>query len=115
MIDDHIDNQPAFEYAMGYVLINKDFSILMHYMELLRDQKMPIDKLYQEAICLYYTAVKNNPEEFQSFQIDKQIYDRFRQYLQAASGLSPAVLKQQYGDTFYYYAQFIAIPKQTKR
>jgi len=115
MLDDHLDNQIAFEYAMGYVLIKKDFSILMHYMELLRDQKLPIAKLYQEAICLYYAAVKSDPAGFQSFQIDQQVYDRFRQFLQAASGLSPAVLKQQYGNTFYYYAQFVPTPKQTRQ
>lgn len=115
MLDDHLDNQSAFEYAMGYVLLKKDFSILMHYMELLRDHKRPIAPLYQEAICLYYAAVKNDPESFRSFRIDPAVYERFSQFLQAAKTMSPVLLKQQYSNTFYYYAQFVPTPKQTER
>ncbi|MDF9830553.1 DUF6057 family protein [Parabacteroides sp. PF5-6] len=105
-LDDHPDNRAAFEYAMGYLLVRKDIPTFMHYMELLRDNGKAFPVVYQEAICLFFSTMKSDPEAFRSFPIDKEVYSRFISFVQSAQKVSPAILKQQYGDTYYYYAQF---------
>lgn len=115
MLDDHIENAAAFEYAMGYLLIRKDMPTFMHYMELLRDSGRRFPVIYQEAICLFFSAMKSDPEAFRSFPIDPAVYSRFISFVQSAKTLPPALLKQQYGDTYYYYAQFTPTPKPSSR
>lgn len=112
LIDDHADNRYAFEYGMAYLLLYKDLEAFIHYMELLKKQGAKFPKLYQEAICLYYAAVQRNPEAFNSYAISKEIHGRFLQFLQGARTMTPEMLKQQFGDTYYYYAQFVPAPKR---
>ena len=112
LIDDHPDNQAAFEYGMGYLLIYKELGAFMHYMNLLKERGEPIPAFYQEAICIYYSAVENNPEVFRSFAIDPAIQNRFLSYLSQVQSLSPALLARQFSDTYYYYAQFVQPPKR---
>ncbi|MDR0750178.1 MAG: DUF6057 family protein [Tannerellaceae bacterium] len=115
LIDDHPENKRAFEYGMGYLLIYKDLKPFMHYMNLLKEKGEPLPVLYQEAICMYYSAVESNPEAFRSYAIHPKVYGRFQSYLKEAQRLSPTLLSRQYGDTYYYYAQFIQPPKRQNR
>ncbi|MDR1918553.1 MAG: DUF6057 family protein [Tannerellaceae bacterium] len=115
LIDDHPDNKSAFEYGMGYLLLYKDLGAFMHYMEGVNEKGEDLPILYQEAICLYYTAVQNNPEAFRSYAIAPAVYQRFRGYLQQVRTLSPSLLARQYGDTYYYYAQFVQPPNKPAR
>lgn len=115
LIDDHPENKMAFEYGMGYLLIYKDLGTFMHYMNLLKEKGEPIPAFYQEAICLYYAAVEKNPEAFKSYAINPAVYERFQNYLNQTQRLSPALLANQYGNTYYYYAQFIQPPKRQNR
>jgi hypothetical protein len=55
--------------------------------------------------------VENNPDAFHSYPISSAVYNRFSGYLQQLRTLSPALLAHQYGDTYYYYAQFVQPPK----
>lgn len=110
MLDDHPHNSAAFAYAMGYLLIQKDFGTFVPYMERLRDSGEPLPKLYQEALCVIY-ATYQDPEAFRSYAIDPAIYNRFLAFLKTSRSTPPAVLKQQYGDAYYYYAQFVPAPK----
>lgn len=112
LIDDHAGNRAAFDYGMAYLLLYKDLMPFMHYMEMKRDRKDPLPVLYQEAICLFYAAVQKNPEAFRRYAISPEVQDRFIQFMKEASGLSPATLKERFGDTYYYYAQFTPTPKQ---
>jgi hypothetical protein len=112
LIDDHPDNMAAFEYGMGYLLLYKELGAFMHYMEALKERGEKLPVVYQEAICIYYTVAENNPEAFRSYAIDPEVYRRYQGYLQQMKTLSPALLKRQYGDTYYYYAQFVQPPKK---
>ncbi len=112
LIDDHADNRPAFEYGMGYLLVYKDLDTFMHYMELMRERGETFPVLYQEAICLYFSAVRKDPEAFRTFPVSQEVRDRFLRFAQAARSTPPAALRQQFGDTYYYYAQFIPAPKR---
>jgi len=115
LIDDHPENKRALEYGMGYLLIYKELAAFMHYMNLLKEKGEPIPAFYQEAICIYYSAVENNPEAFKSYAIDPRVYERFQSYLSQVQRLSPTLLARQYGNTYYYYAQFIQPPKRQNR
>ncbi|MDR2388870.1 MAG: DUF6057 family protein [Tannerellaceae bacterium] len=112
LLDDHPDNPAAFAYGMGYLLLYKELHAFMHYMEERKgtDEKLPT--LYQEAICIYYTAVENNPEAFRSYAVDPDVYQRYREYLQQSGSLSPTLLRRRYGDAYYYYAQFVPTPEK---
>ena len=112
LIDDHADNRPALEYGMAYLLIHKDLMTFMHYMELMRDRGEKIPKLYQEAICLFYSAVNRDPEAFKKYAIDDEVMNRFARFLKVFRSMPPASLKGEFGDTYYYYAQFMPTPKQ---
>ncbi|MDH6306003.1 tetratricopeptide (TPR) repeat protein [Parabacteroides sp. PF5-5] len=115
LIDDHPENRIAFEYGMGYLLIHKELGAFMHYMKALNERGEALPVLYQEAICIYYSAVEQNPETFSSFPIDPAVYNRFTTYLQQVRTLSPTLLARQYGDTYYYYAQSVQPPKRQNR
>lgn len=112
LIDDHADNRPAFEYGMGYLLVYKDLMTFMHYMELMKERGESFPVLYQEAICLFFAAVKNDPEEFRTYPISPEVQNRFLRFMKVARSMPPAALRQQFGDTYYYYAQFIPTPKR---
>ncbi len=112
LIDDHVDNRAALEYGMGYLLVYKELGTFMYYMELMKARDEAIPKLFQEAICLYYAAVKPDPDAFRSYNIDAAVQERFMRFMQSVRTLSPALLKAQFGDTYYYYAQFVQTPKQ---
>ncbi len=97
---------------MGYLLVYKDLMTFMHYMELMKERGEAFPVLYQEAICLFFAAVQKDPEAFRSFPISQEVQNRFLQFMKVARSMPPAALKQQFGDTYYYYAQFIPTPKR---
>lgn len=111
LVDDHPDNREAFEYAMAYLLIYKDLGTFMHYMELKRERGEEFPKAYQEAICLYF-AMNADPELFKQYPISEEVKGRFMRFMQQARSLTPVTAKAQYGDTYYYYAQFMRTPKE---
>ena len=84
----------------------------MDYMELMKERGEAFPVLYQEAICLFFAAVQKDPEAFRSFPISQEVQNRFLQFMKVARSMPPAALKQQFGDTYYYYAQFIPTPKR---
>ncbi len=106
LIDDHPDNRAAFEYGMGYLLAYKDLGTFMHYMQLMRDRGESFPVRYQEAICIFYSAIQKNPNELNRYPISKEVKDRFMEYAQAAKKFHPGALKRQFGDTYYYYLQY---------
>lgn len=111
LVDDHPDNREAFEYAMAYLLIYKDLGTFMHYMELKRERGEEFPKAYQEAICLYF-AMNAAPELFKQYPISEEVKGRFMRFMQQARSLTAVTAKAQYGDTYYYYAQFMRTPKE---
>ena len=112
LIDDHPDNQAAFDYGMCYLLVYKNLPAFMHYMPLYKERHQSFPKLYQEAICLYYASKGKMAEASNDYPIDSEVTNRMQQFLKTARSLSAANLKQLYGDTYYYYTEFMPTPKQ---
>ena len=111
LLDDHADNQAAFEYAMAYLLIYKDLGTFMHYMEQKRQRGEAFPKGYQEAICLFF-SMHADPELFKQYPISDEVKGRFLRFAQQVRSLTPATAKAQFGDTYYYYAQYERTPKE---
>ncbi|MCF2603556.1 hypothetical protein JQM84_07635 [Parabacteroides distasonis] len=111
LLDDHPDNRAAFEYAMAYLLIYKDLGTFMHYMEQKRQRGEEFPVGYQEAICLYY-SMQVDPEAFKRYPISDEVKGRFMRFAQQVRSLTPVTAKAQYGDTYYYYAQFARTLKE---
>ena len=104
LLDDHPENRPAFDYGMAYLLVHKQLPPFMHYMELELKRGGSFPDLYQEAICLYYATVEQNPEAFRRYAVRPEISRRFSQFVQALSKGTPAsLLEKTYGDTYYFY------------
>ena len=80
-------------------------------MELKRQRGEDFPKAYQEAICLYF-AMNADPELFKQYPISDEVKGRFMRFMQQARSLTPVTAKAQYGDTYYYYAQFMRTPKE---
>ena len=115
LIDDHADNRSALEYGMAYLLVYKDLDTFMHYMELERKRGVKrFPKLYEEAICLYYAAVRKDMAELRTYPIAPATLDRFSRFVSQARQLPPAALRAEFGDTYYYYAQFVPAPQRTR-
>ena len=112
LIDDHADNRPAWEYAMAYLLLYKDFGAFMHYMDLLNEQGVALPTLYQEAICFVCGVAQQTPAALDRYAIAPEVRNRFLQFLQQMKTQPAAALRQSFGDTYYYYAQYISAPKQ---
>lgn len=51
-------------------------------------------------------------EAANDYPIDSEVTNRMQQFLKTARSLSAANLKQLYGDTYYYYTEFMSTPKQ---
>lgn len=68
----------------------------------------------QESIALLtmLAFVQKDPEAFKSYPISSEVQNRFLQFMKVARGMPPAALKAQFGDTYYYYAQFTPTPKR---
>lgn len=103
LIDDHIDNRAAFDYGMGFLLMYGDMGAFIHYMNLIKGKYKSLPKHYQEALCLYYIGMKADKNALASYNVSQDIMNRFISFTQNVRTSSPAVLKSQFGDTYYYY------------
>jgi hypothetical protein len=107
-------NRMAFEYLMASSLLKADMQIFFAFLPLIQDYKFTsIPRHYQEAIILGQST--NNGPAFNvgPYRLDPLIQQRFSVYssIVATYGNDPqrmqATLKAQFGDTYWYHAQFM--------
>ena len=109
------DNRPTCAYFRSNKsgrLLYKDFGAFMHYMDLLNEQGVALPTLYQEAICFVCGVAQQTPAALDRYAIAPEVRNRFLQFLQQMKTQPAAALRQSFGDTYYYYAQYISAPKQ---
>lgn len=112
LIDDHLNNIPAFEYGMAYILLYKDLYTLMYYMELLRDKVWDIPVLYQEAICIYYSTVKKETTDMQTVGIRQNVYDRLQAFARIVTFNPAGRYSKEFAGSYLVYYQFTPTPKR---
>lgn len=103
LIDDHIDNKAAFDYGMGFLLMYGELGTFMHYMDLIKGKGGTLPKHYQEALCLYYLGIKGDRNSLSAYNVGEDVQSRFMNFTRSVRSLSPAMLKSQFGDTYYYF------------
>lgn len=98
-------NHMAYEYLLAYTLLNKDLSHFLQYYGMgegkLTYRVLP--KSYQEALALIWSTGGTRQEA--PPQIEKEVIERLHafQTLQKNPGNAEAILKDQFGDTYWYY------------
>jgi hypothetical protein len=113
LLKDHPENKMAYEYFIASLLLDKRLDAFAIYILRIRDYgytKMPAH--IEEALILYNSYEKKNilPAGF-SFQPES--VSRFRDFItrcnsyKGNSELAAKELKRTYGNTYWYYLQFI--------
>lgn len=105
-------NKRAFEYMLGWLLLEKDVETVLsnlHLMKGLGYTRLP--RYIEEAVMIYYNSQKSFPE-MGGFTVSMATIARFEQYfnLFVQARNNPAnleqTMKERFGDTFWYYYHF---------
>lgn len=102
-------NKMAFEYLMACTLLSKNldhFEKYYPYGKSLNYGQIP--KSYQEAL-LFIWSLKHNPKtEPVPLPVSRQTVDRLVSYASTYTSVTDpeSILKNQYGDTYWYYLHF---------
>lgn len=105
MLHQHPDNRPVYNYLMSYCMLLKDIDGFADHL-IIPAQGLP--RCYEEAfvmICrikrLDYSTLPSN--------INRSTINRLEQYIRAfnMSGNNPEALKEDWGNTYWYYTNFV--------
>jgi hypothetical protein len=104
-------NRMAFEYLMGYLLLNRRLEEVVRNIARLSDfDYARIPRSYEEAILIYQVATRSQVD-LHGRSISPQTLERFRGFYQILNSYldNPAGARQalkDYGDTYFYYWMF---------
>lgn len=101
-------NKMAYEYLLAYTLLIKDLERFTDYFLMNQEQlPKPIPRSYQEAFAMVWSQSGYDPAQKPPFLHDG-IVKRLETYRQIYTSNPDAeqVLKEQYGDTYWYYFHF---------
>ncbi len=115
LIDDHPMETNALHYGLNFLLLYKNYTAFINYLESRKPGLKPLPVHYQEALCYYYTVIDKNQEAFNTYPIETKVTDRYLRFMQSAGKLPEAILREQFGDTYYYYAHFVQPPIYTEQ
>jgi hypothetical protein len=121
LIKEHPDNKMAFEYFMLDALLTHDLSKVatsLGYLEKLGYQRIPVH--LEEGLMLFMTLNKDFKIDFGNYTISRETTERFNAYSRLLMKYrqnrneGQAEFKKDFGNTFWYYIQFVS-PITTKR
>lgn len=115
LIDDHPMETNALHYGLNFLLLYKNYTAFIKYIESRKPELKALPVHYQEALCYYYTVIDKNQEAFNTYPIETKVTDRYLRFMQSAGKLPEAILREQFGDTYYYYAHFVQPPIYTEQ
>ena len=101
----------AYEYKLAYLMLTEDYkeiSIILKLLEKTGYKKIPVHTEEAAMVCKISDAKLN--VDFENLKINPQTEARFNQFLQTfqfyGNNLKSAqpILKQKFGNTFWYYA-----------
>ncbi len=112
LVNQNPGNREAFEYLMAWLLLNKDVEMLVGNISLMKDMGYTaIPRHIEEAILIYYNSQGSLPD-MGGLELSSETRLRFDQYFSAfmTERQNPATLegkmKEQFGNTFWYYFHF---------
>ncbi|MBP3474469.1 MAG: hypothetical protein J6J91_06385 [Alistipes sp.] len=109
LIIDRPENKAAFDYLMAFTLAYKDLPNFLSYIRPMKGQ--PIDKLYQEALCVCLAVGEITEQEAVEFGVDEAVQKRFASFSQSMQRLDAESMRKMYGDTYFYYLQYVQTPQ----
>lgn len=109
LLSDHPENRAAAEYLLTFYLSYKDLQNALPILSTMKGQSLP--KLYQEVICVMVAAGAISQAEADEYNISPEIWQRFNNFASNMQMLTPDTARQMYGDTYYYYLQFMPTPE----
>lgn len=104
------ENRMAYEYLLAYALLTKDLQRFLSYYRL-GERVLPytvIPKSYQEALLYIWNLTHTDPTDSIPYPIDPSVKQRLAAYMQlyAQGPAAEPLLRQSYGDTYWYYLHF---------
>lgn len=104
------ENRMAYEYLLAYTLLTKDLQRFLSYYRM-GEQVLPytvIPKSYQEALLYIWNLTHTDSADPIPYPIDPSVKQRLASYLQlyAQGAAAEPLLRQSYGDTYWYYFHF---------
>lgn len=112
LVNQNPGNREAFEYMMAWLLLNKDVEMLVDNVRLMKNMGYTrIPGYIEEAILIYYNSQGVFPD-LGGLELSSETRLRFDQYFTAfmSARQNPArleaLMKKQFGNTFWYYFHF---------
>lgn len=105
----------AFEYLMAYYMLQKDFERVRWCMDQFFGnfdyRGIPVH--YEEALVTYQNIFRPERDFYRQYPVSKATRDRFDRFAKACKvvqdgKLSLEQLKEQFGNTYWYYAYFVS-------
>lgn len=98
------ENQMAFDYLMGWTMLNGDMENFPSYFSISNNQSSKdIPSCYQQALVLSWALSHPSPEGM-PWSISSNILNGFNAFVQAQrQNQSAEQMKAQYGHTYWYY------------
>jgi hypothetical protein len=108
LIQQEPTNRMAYEYLMGYCLLNKDLPHFMQYVDLGKEigyKSMPIS--YQEA-ALYVWGLQSTDLSQTPFPVNNEVKKRMQTYAGIYTTREDAqmYLEKEFADTYWYYFHY---------
>ena len=99
------ENGIARQYLLCELLLRNKVSRFTQLLPALHPDG-PLPRLYQEALML--SALVPGAEPAMESRIDSRVKEDFRNYLHMAETAHPAILKESFGNTYWYYLTHIS-------
>lgn len=97
------DNQMAYDYLLGWTMLNGDMENFPSYFSVGNKQMKEIPSCYQQALVLSWALSHPSPEGM-PWPISTNILNGFNGFVQAQRQNQPVdYMKAQYGQTYWYY------------
>ena len=102
-------NRMAFEYLMSNLILSNQITRFAENLERIRNFASPsLPRLYEEALYSYKLGVDDETFQALGFTISQETEERFRNYYILYQHKELKKLKEQFGDTFWYYLHFLS-------
>ena len=109
LCDRDSSNQMAFEYLMSDLLISNQITRFAKNLGRIRTFPCAsLPRLYEEALYTYKLGVDKETYDKLGFTISEETEYRFRTYYTLYRKKEIKKLKEQFGDTFWYYLHFLS-------
>ena len=114
LLETNPKHRMAFEYLMSYYMLQKNIEMVKwcmdHYFGNFDYPDIPIH--YEEALLVYQNVMQENDDFFNQYPVSRVTRERFERYAQTIKAAQNSKrqfeqFEKQFGDTYWYYVNFI--------